>query len=67
MPGLVGQSAGGVEHQLTVLGLNSIELVSTNPNYKSVWVPSNWTVVSTDPAPGCVISSYYSVTIFVTK
>lgn len=67
MPGLVGQNAGAVEHQLKALGLASIELASANPNYKSVWVPSNWTVVSTDPAPGCVIGSFYPVTIFVTK
>src|SRR3954454_23482701 len=29
-------------------GGTSVELSSATPEYKSVWVPSNWTVVSTD-------------------
>lgn len=67
MPDLVGQNAGSVETRLKGLGLTSVELTSANPAYKSVWVPSNWTVVSTDPAPGCAVNSYYSVVVYVTK
>lgn len=67
MPDLVGQNAGSVEARLKHLGLTSVQLSSANPNYKSVWVPSNWTVVSTDPAPGCAVSSYYGVVVYVTK
>ncbi|MGR6978387.1 PASTA domain-containing protein [Mycobacteroides abscessus] len=67
MPDLVGQNAGGVESKLRSLGLASVGLSSANPNYKSVWKASNWTVVSTDPGPGCVISPHYPVTVYVTK
>lgn len=67
MPDLVGQNAGGIETQLKRLGLNNVELSSANPDYKSVWVASNWTVVSTDPAPGCEINSTQQVVIYVTK
>ncbi|MFV8054642.1 PASTA domain-containing protein [Mycobacterium sp. 48b] len=67
MPDLVGQNAGGVEAQLKRLGLNNVELSSANPEYKSVWVASNWTVVSTDPAPGCDINAVQQVVIYVTK
>jgi hypothetical protein len=67
MPDLIGQNAGGVENQLKSLGLTSVELSSANPTYKSVWVASNWTVVSTDPPPSCVISRYNLVTVYVTK
>lgn len=67
MPGLVGLKAGDVESQLKSLGINSVALSSANPNYKSVWKASNWTVVSTDPGPGCMISPHYPVTVYVTK
>ncbi|ANO03713.1 hypothetical protein AN916_12355 [Mycobacteroides immunogenum] len=67
MPGLIGQNAGGVERRLKSLGLTSVELSSANPNYKSVWKASNWTVVSTDPGPGCLIGLHYPVTVYVTK
>lgn len=67
MPDLVEQNAGGVEARLKSMGLTNIELSSANPTYKSVWVASNWTVVSTDPAPGCVVNTSQHVTIYVTK
>jgi hypothetical protein len=67
MPDLLGQNAGGVESQLKRLGLTSVELSSANPKYKSVWVASNWTVVSTDPNPGCVVGHDNLVTVYVTK
>jgi beta-lactam-binding protein with PASTA domain len=67
VPDLVGQYAGGVEARLKSLGLNSVELSSANPDYKSVWVASNWTVVSTDPAPGCVVNRYERIVVYVTK
>ncbi len=67
MPGLVGLNAGDVESQLKSLGINSVALSSANANYKSVWKASNWTVVSTDPGPGCMISPHYPVTVYVTK
>lgn len=67
MPDLHGQNAGGVERQLKGLGLASVELSSANPKYKSVWVPSNWTVVSTYPRSGCVVGRDNLVTVYVTK
>lgn len=67
MPDMVGQNAGGVEARLTSLGLTSVKLSSANPDHKSVWVASNWTVVSTDPAPGCSINHYSPVVVYVTK
>jgi hypothetical protein len=67
MPDIVGQNAGGVEVRLKGLGLNTVELSSANPDYKSVWVASNWTVVGTDPAAGCVIGPSTRITVYVTK
>ncbi|MCV6977157.1 Stk1 family PASTA domain-containing Ser/Thr kinase [Mycobacterium bourgelatii] len=67
MPDLVGQNAGSVETRLKGLGLTTVELSSANPKYKSVWVASNWTVVSTDPNPGCIVGPYNSVVVYVTK
>lgn len=67
MPDLLGQNAGGVEDRLKSLGLSSVELSSANPEYKSVWVASNWTVVSTDPGPSCVVGHDNLVTVYVTK
>jgi len=48
-------------------GLTNVELSSANPDYKSVWVASNWTVVSTDPTPGCLVNRYDRVVVYVTK
>ena len=48
LPDIVGQNAGGVEDRLRGLGVTSVELSFATPEYKSVWAPSNWTVVSTD-------------------
>lgn len=67
VPDIVGQNAGGVKSRLKGLGLNSVELSSANPDYKSVWVASNWTVVGTDPAPGCLVSHSMPITVYVTK
>jgi len=67
MPDLLGQNAGGVERQLKDLGITSVELSSANPQYKSVWVASNWTVVSTDPGPGCAVGHDNVITVYVTK
>jgi hypothetical protein len=44
-----------------------VELSSANPEYKSVWVASNWMVVSTDPGPSCVVGHDNLVTVYVTK
>ena len=49
------------------LGFTHVDLESANPKYKSVWEPKNWTVVSTDPPPGCSIGVDYRVTVYVTK
>jgi hypothetical protein len=54
-----------VEDRLKGLGLTSVELSSANPEYKSVWVASNWTVVSVDPAAGCVVGRSYPVVVYV--
>lgn len=67
MPDLIGHNAAGVETQLKRLGLNNVELSSANPDYKPVWVASNWTVVSTDPVSGCEINAAQQVVIYVTK
>ena len=67
VPDIVGQNAGGVEDRIKSLGLTNVELSSANPDYKSVWVASNWTVVSTDPTPGCLVNRYDRVVVYVTK
>lgn len=67
MPDLIGLNAGGVEARLKGLGLSSVDLESANAKHKSVWVPSNWTVVSTDPGPGCLLGHENIVTVYVTK
>jgi hypothetical protein len=67
VPDIVGQNAEVAENRLKGLGLTSVELSSANPDYKSVWVASNWTVVSTDPAPGCVVNRSNRVVVYVTK
>lgn len=67
MPDIIGQNAGDVEAQLKGLGFEGAALESANPSYKSVWVASNWTVVSTDPGPGCMVSRGYEATVYVTK
>lgn len=67
MPDFIGQNAGGVEPRLKGLGLSSVELSSANPKYKSVWVASNWTVVSTDPNPGCILGRNNIIKVYVTK
>ena len=67
VPDMVGQNAELAQNRLKGLGLTSVELSSANPDYKSVWVASNWTVVSTDPAPGCVVNRSNRVVVYVTK
>lgn len=67
MPDLVGRNAGDVEDRLNSHGFTNVELSSANPDYKLVIMPSNWTVVSTDPAPGCVVNRSHSVVVHVTK
>ena len=67
LPDIVGQNAGGVEDRLKSLGLTNVELSSANPDYKSLRVASNWTVVSTDPTPGCLVNRYDRVVVYVTK
>lgn len=67
VPDTVGQNAGSIAGQLNTLGIRNVELSSANPEYKSVWVASNWTVVSTDPAPGCLVAPDGHVVVYVTK
>jgi hypothetical protein len=66
VPDTVGQNAADVEKRFKAFGL-SPNLTSANPAYHSVWEPSNWTVVSTSPRAGCVISRLHSVDVKVTK
>jgi hypothetical protein len=67
LPDITGVNAATAENQLKGLGIANVVLTSANPDYKSVWMASNWTVVSTDPAPGCAIGSGARVEVFVTK
>lgn len=67
VPDLVGQNAETARTRLTGLGLTRVELSSANPDYKSVLVASNWTVVSTDPAPGCFVNRHNQIIVYVTK
>ncbi|WP_241473606.1 Stk1 family PASTA domain-containing Ser/Thr kinase [Mycolicibacterium neoaurum] len=67
VPDLVGMNAATAEDRLKGIGIADVVLTSANPNYKSVWVASNWAVVSTDPAPGCSIGRADRVEVFVTK
>jgi beta-lactam-binding protein with PASTA domain len=68
LPDLAGTNGQAAENCLKNLGVSSVELSSGNPKYSMVIVASNWTVVSTDPAPGSVVSDLYSrVVLRVTK
>jgi hypothetical protein len=67
VPDMVGQNAADAENRLKSLGLTSVELSSANPDYKMVLVASNWTVVSIDPAPSCLVNRYDRVMVYVTK
>ncbi len=67
VPDLTGKNAEVAENRLESLGLTNVELSSANPDYKSVWVASNWTVVSTDPRPNCVVNASTQVVVYVTK
>lgn len=67
VPDVVGDNAADAETRLRSAGFVNVHLESANPDYKSVWVASNWTVLSSDPAPGCTVSSAGSITVYVTK
>jgi hypothetical protein len=67
MPDFAGVNATTAETKLKSLGITNVVLTSANPEYKSVWVASNWTVVSTDPASGCSLESADRVEVYVTK
>jgi hypothetical protein len=67
VPGIVGANAADAETRLKSAGFTTVNLESANPDYKSVWVASNWTVLSSDPAPGCTASRSGSITVYVTK
>jgi hypothetical protein len=67
VPDLVGLNAENARTRLTGLGLTGVELSPANPKYKSVIIASNWTVVSTDPAPGCAVNRYNRIVVYVTK
>lgn len=67
VPDVTGTNAATAENRLKGLGIANVVLTSANPDYKSVWMASNWTVVSTDPAPGCFLSRTGRVEVFVTK
>lgn len=67
LPDVVGQNAKTASEQLQQLGLGNVELSSANPEYQLVIVASNWTVVSTDPAPCTVMNPYDHVVLMVTK
>jgi hypothetical protein len=67
LPDITGVNAATAEGQLKSLGIADVVLTSANPDYKSVWMASNWTVVSTDPAPGCSVDSADRVEVYVTK
>lgn len=67
VPDVVGANAADAEKRLKSAGFANVHLESANPDYKSVWVASNWTVLSSDPAPGCIVRRAGSVTVYVTK
>jgi hypothetical protein len=67
VPDVVGANAAVAETRLKSTGFTNVNLESANPDYKSVWVASNWTVLSSDPARGCVVSLSRSITVYVTK
>jgi hypothetical protein len=67
LPDVVGQNAKTASEQLLQLGLTNVELSSANPEYQLVIVRSNWTVVSTSPAPCAVVNPYDHVVLKVAK
>lgn len=67
VPDITGVNAATAESQLKKLGIETVVLTSANPDYKSVWMASNWTVVSTNPAPGCSVNRAGRIEVYVTK
>jgi PASTA domain-containing protein len=67
LPDVVGQNAKTASEQLQQLGVTNVELASATPEYQLVIVRSNWTVVSTSPAPCAVINPSDHVVLKVTK
>jgi PASTA domain-containing protein len=67
LPDVVGQNAKTATEQLQLLGLANVELSSANPAYQMVIVRSNWTVVSTSPAPCTPVKPNDHVVLKVTK
>jgi hypothetical protein len=67
LPDVVGQNAKTATEQLLRLGLTNVELSSANAEYQLVIVRSNWTVVSTSPAPCAVVNPHDHVVLKVTK
>ncbi|MCV7176756.1 PASTA domain-containing protein [Mycolicibacterium sphagni] len=62
-----GENAQVVLDQLQKLGITKVDLTSANPKYHMVIVPSNWTVVSIEPAPGATVTPNDTVVLDVTK
>lgn len=56
MPDLTGTNGAAAEQCLRNLGLRNFDLTSVSPEHHYVVIAADWTVVSTDPPPGSVVS-----------
>jgi hypothetical protein len=67
VPDVTGENAETAQNRLKSLGFANVVLSSANPTYRSVWNASNWTVLSTDPAPNCPVARAGRIELYVTK
>lgn len=66
MPNLANVGDAVAEQRLTALGVET-RTVDASPLGRHVLIASNWTVVSTSPAPGSALSSGQTVTVFLLR
>jgi hypothetical protein len=65
LPDMAGRNAKDAEDQLKSLGLVDVELVSTDPKYNVVLVPSIWKVATTNPPAGSTVETSDRVVVNV--
>lgn len=67
LPDVVGQNGEIAQDKLEDLGLTDVGFASGNPNYSTVLLVRNWTVVAMEPASGTVVKSDDPVILTVYK
>ena len=67
LPDTYGQNAAAVKAKLADLGLDKVELASSNAKYSTVVEPKDWKVVGMAPGAGTVVKSDAPVILKVVK